>query len=94
MAEKIISDTNKGSNISKRVRENGTLFKEVDNIEFLINSSGDKTITNSSQSTKSCFRTDPDYSPKSCNKSNKVLPLSENQKYSNSSPEQCAKCKA
>ena len=49
--------------------------------------------TNSSKSTKSFFRTDPNYGPKSYDKSNKVLPLSQHQNDSNSSPEQCAKCK-
>ena len=93
MAKNIISDTDKSSSINKRVREDGTLIKEVDSIEFFINRSGDKTFTNSSKSTKSFFRTDPNYGPKSYDKSNKVLPLSQNQNDSNSPPEQCAKRK-
>ena len=93
MAKNIISDTDKSSSINKRVREDGTLIKEVDSIEFVINRSGDKTFTNSSKSTKSFFSTDPNYGPKSYDKSNKVLPLSQNQNDSNSPPEQCAKCK-
>ena len=59
----------------------------------MINRSGDKAFTNSSKSTKSFFRTDPNYGPKSYDKSNKVLPLFQNQNDSNSPPEQCAKCK-
>ena len=93
MARNIISGTDQSSGINKRVREDGTLIKEVDSIEFVINRSGDKTFTNSSKSTKSFFRTDPNYGPKSYDKSNKVLPLSQNQNDSNSPPEQCAKCK-
>ena len=49
MAESIVSDNDKSSNINKRVRVDGTLIKEVDNTEFVIN---DKTITSSSKSTK------------------------------------------
>ena len=93
MAKNIISDTDKSSSINKRVREDGTLVKEVDSIEFVINRSGDKTFINSSKATKSFFRTDPYYGPKSYDKSNKVLPLSQNQNDSNSPLEQCAKCK-
>ena len=59
----------------------------------MINRSGDKTFRNSSKSTKSFFRADPNYGPKSYDKNNKVLPLSQNQNDSNSPPEQCAKCK-
>ena len=58
-----------------------------------VNRSGNKTLTNSSKSTKSFIKTDPNFSPKSYDKSSKVLPLSQNQNYSNSSPEKCAKCK-
>ena len=93
MAKNIISDTDKSSSINKRVREDRILIKEVDSIEFVINRSGDKTFTNSSKSTKSFFRADPNYGPKSYDKSNKVLPLSQNQDDSNSPLEQCAKCK-
>ena len=91
IAENIISDNNKSSSINKRVQEDGTLIKEVDNIEFVINRSGDKIIANSSKSTKSFFRTDPNYDQKSYDKSNKVLPLSQNQNDSHSSTEKCAK---
>ena len=87
----MISDTNKSGSINKRVRKNGTLFNEVYNIKFVINRNGDKTITSSSKSTKSFFRTDPNYGPKSYDKSNKVLPLSQNQNYLNLSQEQRAK---
>ena len=45
MAKNIISDTDKSSSINKSVREDGTLIKEVDSIEFVINRSGDKTFT-------------------------------------------------
>ena len=93
MAKNIISDTDKSSSINKRVREDGTLIKEVDSIELVINRSGDKTYTNSKKSTKSFFRADPNYGPKSYDKNNKVLPLSQNQNDSNSPPEQCAKRK-
>ena len=93
MVKNITSDTYKSSSINKRVREDGTLIKEVDNIEFVINSSGDKTFTNSCKSTKLFFRTDPNYDPKSYDKSSKVLPLSQYQNDSNSSLEQCGKCK-
>ena len=86
-------DTDKSSSINKRVREDGTLIKEVDSIEFVINRSGDKTFTNSNKSIESFFRTDPNYGPKSYDKSNKVFPLSQNQNDSDSSPEQCGKCK-
>ena len=89
----MISDTNKSGSINKRVRKNGTLFNEVYNIKFVINRNGDKTITSSSKSTKSFFRTDPNYGPKSYDKSNKVLPLSQNQNYLNLSQEQRAKWK-
>ena len=93
MDKNIISNTDKSSSINKRVQEDGTLIKEGENIDFFINRSGDKTFTNSSKSTKSFFRTDPNYGPKSYNKSNKALPLSQHQNDSNSSPGQCAKCK-
>lgn len=53
MVENIISDADKSSSTNKRVPEDETLIKEVDNIEFAINRSGDKNITNSSKSTKS-----------------------------------------
>ena len=79
--------------INKRAPEDETLVKEVDNIKFGINRSGDKTFTNSSKSTKSFFRTDSNYGPKSYDKSNKVFPLSRHQNDCNSSPEQCARCK-
>ena len=36
MAESIISYTNKSSSIKKRVQEDETLIKEVENIEFII----------------------------------------------------------
>ena len=90
MTKNIISHTNKGSNINKRVQENGTLIKEVDNIEFVVNRSGDKTFTNSSNSAKSFFKTDPNYSPKPYDKRNKMVPLPQHQNESNSSSEQCA----
>ena len=93
MGKNIISDTDKNSSINKRVREDGTSIKEVDSIEFVINKSGDKTFTNCNKSIKSFFRTDPNYGPKSYDKSNKVLPLSQNQNDSDSSPEQRGKCK-
>ena len=93
IAKNIIYNTNKRNSINKRVREDGKLIKEVDSIEFVINRSEDKTFTNSSKSTKSFFRADPNYGPKSYDKSNKVLPLSQNQNDSNSPPEQCTKCK-
>ena len=93
MAKNIISDTDKSSSINKRVSEDGTLIKEVHSIEFVINRSGDKTFTNSSKLTKSFFRIDPNYGPKSYDKSSKVFQLSQNQNDSNSPPEQCAKCK-
>ena len=51
-------------------------MKEVQNIDFFVNRSGDKTFINNSKSTKSFFRTDLNYGPKSYDKSNKVLPLS------------------
>ena len=63
--ENIIFNTDKRSTINNRVREDGTLIKEVDNIKAIINRSGDKTSTNSSKSTKSFFITDPNYGPKS-----------------------------
>ena len=63
--ENIIFNTDKRSTINNRVREDGTLIKEVDNIKAVINRSGDKTSTNSSKSTKSFFTTDPNYGPKS-----------------------------
>ena len=63
--ENIIFNTDKSSTINNRVREDGTLIKEVDNIKVVINRSGDKTSTNSSKSTKSFFITDPNYGPKS-----------------------------
>ena len=66
MAENIISYANKSSSINKRVREDGTLIKEVEKIDFFINRSGDKTFTNSSKSSKSFFRADPNYGPKLC----------------------------
>ena len=93
MAENVISDTDKSSSINKRVGENGTLIKEVENIDFFIDRSGDKTFTNISKSTKSFFRADPNYVLKSYDKSNKALPQSKHQNDSNSSQEQCAKCK-
>ena len=75
----IISDTNKSSSINKKIREDGTLIKEGENIEFVINRSGDKAFTNSSKSRKSFFRTDLNYGPKKAtyNKSNKVLTMSQ-----------------
>ena len=78
-----IQESSRRWNINQRDRE----------YQFFINRSGDKTFTNSSKSTKSFFRTDPNYGPKSYNKSNKALPLSQHQNDSNSSPEQCAMCK-
>ena len=74
MAKNIISDTDKSSSINRKVREDGTLVKEVDSTAFVINRRGDKTFKNSSKSTKSFFRTDPNYGPKSYDKSKKVLP--------------------
>ena len=93
MAQNVISDTDKSSSINKRVREDGTLIKEVENVDFFINRSGDKTFTSSSKSTKSFFKTDPNYGPKSYDKSNKVLTLPQHQNDSNSFQEQCAKSK-
>ena len=93
MADNIISSNDKNSSINKKVRGDGTLIKEVDNIEFVIYRKGDKTFTDSSKSTKSFFRADPNYGPKSDDKNNKVLPRSRHQNDSNLSPEQCAKCK-
>ena len=75
MAKYIISDTEKSSCINKRVREDGTLVKKVDNTELVINMKGDTRVTNSSKSTKSFFRVDPNHGPKSCDKSSKVLPV-------------------
>ena len=93
MAKNIISDTDKSSSFNKRVRKDGALIEEVDNIEFVINRIRDKSFTNSCKSTKSFFRTDLNYGLKSYDKRNKVLPLSQHQNDSNSSSEQCAKCK-
>ena len=45
MTENITSYTDKSSNINKRVPEDGTLIKDVDNIDFVINRSGDKSQT-------------------------------------------------
>ena len=75
MAKYIISDTEKSSCINKTVREDGTLVKKVDNTELVINMKGDTRVTNSSKSTKSFFRVDPNHGPKSCDKSSKVLPV-------------------
>ena len=46
MAKNIISDTDKSDSINKRVREDRTLIKEVENIDFFINRNGDKTFRN------------------------------------------------
>ena len=83
-----ISDTDKSSRINKKVREDGTLIKEGDNVEFVIDRSEDNTFTNSSKPTKLFFRIDPNYGLNSYNKNKKVLPLSQDQNYSNSSQEQ------
>ena len=48
IAQNTISDTDKSSSINKRLLEDRTLITEVDNIDFFINRSGDKTFTNSS----------------------------------------------
>ena len=80
IAKNIIPDNYKSSSINKRVLEDRTLIKEVDNVDFVINSSGDKTFTNNSKSTKPFFRTYPNYGLKSYDKSNKVLPLSQQSK--------------
>ena len=79
MADDIVSDADKSSSINKRVPEDWTLIKAVENIDIFINRSGDKTFTNISKSAKSFFRTDPNYGPKSDDKSSKVLPLSKHQ---------------
>ena len=92
MADNIISGNDKNSSINKKVRGDGTLIKEVDNIEFFMYRKVDKTFTDSSKSTK-FFRADPNYGPKSDDKNNKVLPRSRHQNDSNLSPEQYAKCK-
>ena len=48
IAQNTISDTDNSSSINNRLLEDRTLIKEVDNIDFFINRSGDKTFTNSS----------------------------------------------
>ena len=78
-----IQESSRRWNINQRDRE----------YQFFINRSGDKTFTNSSKSTKSFFKTNPNYGPKSYDKSNKVLTLPQHQNDSNSSQEQCAKSK-
>ena len=75
MAKYIISDTEKSSCINKRVREDGTLVKKVDNTKLVLNTKGDTRVTNSSKSTKQFFRIDPNHGSKSCDKSSKVLPV-------------------
>ena len=82
-----ISDSTKSSRTKKRVREDGTLTKEADSVEFVIDRSEDNTFTNSSKPAKSFLRIDLNYGPKRHDKRNKVLPLSQHQNDSNSTQE-------
>ena len=79
MAEKIIFDTDKSSRINRRVQEDGTLIKEADNVEFVINRNEDNIFTHSNKPGNSLFRIYPNYGLKSCDKSNKVLLLYQHQ---------------
>ena len=81
-----ISDSTKSSRAKKSVREDGTLIKEADSVEFVIDRSEDNTFTNSSKPAKS-FTIDLNYGPKRHDKRNKVLPLSQHQNDSNSTQE-------
>lgn len=59
MAEKIIFDTDKSSRINRRVQEDGTLIKEADNVEFVINRNEDNIFTHSNKPGNSLFRIYP-----------------------------------
>ena len=76
-----INGTEQHKHINKNVREDGTLISNENRDHFV--SRNNKQNENSSckkMSSKSFFRIDPTYGPRSYDKSNKTIPLSQNQK--------------
>ena len=64
--------------INSNVREDGNFINDKNRVDFTIsnNQLNDNNINNIGTS-RSFFRMDSSYGPRSCDKSNKVLPLSQ-----------------
>ena len=66
--------------INNNVREDETLIKDKNKVDFTIgNNQLNGNNINNAGTSKSFFRMDPTYEPRSYDKSNKVLPLSQSQ---------------
>ena len=64
--------------INNNVRENGTLIDDKNKVDFTIdNTQLNNNNINNVGTSKSFFRMDSTYGPRSYDKSNKVLPLSQ-----------------
>ena len=64
--------------INNNVREDETLIKDKNKVDFTIgNNQLNSNNINNAGTSKSFFRMDPTYEPRSYDKSNKVLPLSQ-----------------
>ena len=88
--------------INNNVREDETLIKDKNKVDFTIgNNQLNGNNINNAGTSKSFFRMDPTYEPRSYDKSNKVLPLSQSQPDQNkeitpdnsSQKSVCNKCK-
>ena len=63
----------------ERVREDGTLIEEANEVEFVTHKDNIKTAVSKSNLAMSFFRLDPSYVQKLYDKTSKLLPLSQNQ---------------
>ena len=63
----------------ERVREDGTLIEEANEVEFVTHKGNIKTAVSKSNLAMSFFRLDPSYVQKLYDKTSKLLPLSQNQ---------------
>ena len=77
--------------INNNVREDVTLLNDKNNVDFTIGNNQLNDNNSNVGTSKSFFRMDPIYGPRSYDQSNKVLPLS--QSHDSSQKLVCNKCK-
>ena len=84
MVNNIMCDVETSSTPLKRVREDGTLTDEANEVEFVVHNGNINTPLPKSNSAMAFFRLDPSYAQKLYDKANKMLPLSQNRNDSGS----------
>ena len=77
MAENITIDIGTSSTVNRRIQEDGTLIKQVKEINSFNHNKNGNHAAIKGLSSASFFRLDPNYGPKSYDKTNIKLPLSQ-----------------